>query len=486
MHYINGIWKDGGSHRFSAVNPATGEAMWGGHAAGEAEVAEAVAAARAAFPAWAAQPFEVRLEICKNFHAYVEARRAELATLIARETGKALWDSMGEVAAVQGKLANAEAAYHERTGYYAKPALGGQSVLRHKPHGVLAIFAPYNFPAHLANGHIIPALLAGNTLVLKPSELTPVVPEWMVRAWEAAGLPKGVLNLVQGEKDTGIALANAPIDGLLFTGSTATGKALHKHFGGRPEVMLALEMGGNNPLIVHEVADIDAAVLETVLSAFTGTGQRCTCARRLIVTNWKQSAQYIERLVHVASTLTIGAFDETPAPFMGPLINNREVDRILAQQETLQENGAAVLLKAQRLRGELPFISPAIVDVTNVKNRIDEEFFGPMLQIIRVNSMEEAVLEANNTQYGLSAAILADDKAVFDQYAPKMHAGLLNWNRQTTGASGAAPFGGVGCSGNHRPAGYYAADYCAYPAASVEIPALKLPEKLPDGVTLAL
>jgi succinylglutamic semialdehyde dehydrogenase len=484
MHYINGLWKNSGTHRFAASNPATGQEMWHGFAAGQPEVAEAVAAARAAFPAWAARPFAERLEICRAFHAYIEPRRNELATLIAQETGKALWDSVGEVAAVQGKLVNAEAAYHERTGTHAKDALGGQAVLRHKPHGVLAIFAPYNFPAHLANGHIIPALLAGNTLVLKPSELTPVVPEWMVRAWEAAGLPKGVLNLVQGEKDTGIALANAPIDGLLFTGSTATGKALHAQFAGRPEIIVALEMGGNNPLIVHEVADIDAAVLETMLSAFTGTGQRCTCARRLIVTDWKQSPVFIDRLVASARQLNIGGYDETPAPFMGPLITNREVDRILAQQEALEKQGAKILLKAQRLRGALPFISPAIIDVTAVKNRLDEEFFGPMLQIIRVNSMEEAVLEANNTKYGLSAAIFADDRAIFDQYAPKMHAGLLNWNRQTTGASGAAPFGGVGCSGNHRPAGYYAADYCAYPAASVEIPALKLPEKLPDGVTL--
>jgi len=485
MHYINGLWKDSGSHIFTANNPATGVQMWQGHAAGQAEVNEAVAAARAAFPAWSGLPFAERLKLCQAFHAIIEPRRAELATLIAQETGKAIWDAQSEVAAVQGKLVNAEAAYHERTGEKAKDAMGGQAVLRHKPHGVLAIFAPYNFPAHLANGHIIPALLAGNTLVLKPSELTPVVPEWMVKAWETTGLPKGVLNLVQGEKDTGIALAGAAIDGLLFTGSTATGKALHKQFAGRPEIMLALEMGGNNPLIIDEVSDMDAAVLETIYSAFTGTGQRCTCARRLMITPWKGAEAFIARLIEVASTLAIGGYDEAPAPFMGPLISNREVERILAAQDTLEKQGGKVLLRAARIRGALPFISPAIIDVTEVKNRADEEYFGPMLQIIRVKSLDEAVAEANNTQYGLSAAIFSDNRAVFEQYGLKLRAGLVNWNRQTTGASGAAPFGGAGCSGNHRPAGYYSADYCAFPSASVEISALKLPEKLPDGVKLA-
>jgi succinylglutamic semialdehyde dehydrogenase len=484
MNYIDGVWAEGSGDAFSSVNPATGEIMWQGKAASANDVHTAVAAARRAHAGWKAQGYEARLEICKRFHALVSERKEALAVLISQETGKALWDTRGEAAAVLGKLANAEAAYRERTGIKSTDMKVGHAVLRHQPHGVLAIFAPYNFPAHLANGHIIPALLAGNTLVLKPSELTPVVPEWMVGVWEEAGLPKGVLNLVQGEKETGVALSSAAIDGVLFTGSTATGKAIHKQFGGRPEVLVALEMGGNNPLIVHEVEDIDAAVLETILSAFTGTGQRCTCARRLIVTGWEKQDVFIEKLVSATQQLRIGAYDESPAPFMGPLVTNREVERVLEGQIALEQAGGKVLLRARRLRDELPFVSPAIIDSTNVEKRDDEEIFGPLLQVIRVNGMEEAVTEANNTQYGLSAAIFADDRAIFEQYAPHMHAGLVNFNRQTTGASGAAPFGGVGCSGNHRPAGYYAADYCAYPVASVEMPSLALPDTLPDGVSL--
>lgn len=482
MQFINGTWCAGKGSEFTGDNPATGEIIWRGNAASAEQVREAVAAANAAFPAWSALSYEARYAVCETFTQRVSERKAELAELIAKETGKALWDASGEVAAVIGKLANAHAAYVERTGTSAKDALGGQAVLRHRPHGVFAVFGPYNFPVHLANGHIIPALLAGNTLVLKPSELTPAAPEWMVKQWEEAGLPKGVLNLVQGEKDTGMALSGAEIDGLLFTGSTATGTMLHKQFGGRPEIMLALEMGGNNPLIVHNVGDINAAVHETILSAFVGSGQRCTCARRLILADWKQSDYFIESLVAKTKQLRVGAYDETPAPFMGPVISNREANRLLVAQETLAVAGGKILLEMQRIKGDLPFLSPGIMDVTDVKNREDTEYFGPFLQIIRVNSLEEAIKEANNTKYGLSAAIFSDDKAIFDRYAPQIQAGLVNFNRQTTGASGAAPFGGVGCSGNHRPAGYYAADYAAYPVASVELPKLALPETLPPGM----
>lgn len=482
MHFINGAWLEGEGASFISENPATGESIWRGKAASADQVHAAVAAARAALPAWAAFSYEERYAYCEAFTKRITDHKAELAERIAKETGKALWDANGEVAAVVGKLNYAHEAYQLRTGTYSKEALGGHSVLRHKPHGVFAVFAPYNFPAHLANGHIIPALLAGNTIVLKPSEQTPAVPEWMVRQWEEAGLPKGVLNLVQGERETGMALSSAPIDGLLFTGSTATGTAIHKQFGGRPEIMLALEMGGNNPLIVHDVADLEAAAHEAILSAFVGSGQRCTCARRLILADWKQSDAFIDVLVKKAAGLRVGAYNDVPAPFMGPVISNHEAEKLLAAQADLASRGGKILLEMKRLKAERPFLSAGIMDVTNVQNREDSEYFGPFLQIIRVRSLDEAVLEANNTKYGLSAAIFSDDRSVFDRYAPKLHAGLVNFNRQTTGASGAAPFGGVGCSGNHRPAGYYSADYCAYPVASVEIPKLAIPETLPPGM----
>ena len=484
MQYINGLWVDAGSHRFTSTNPATGETLWQGKAADGVLVAAAVAAARAAFPAWSALGYDARYGYLEQFKSLIHTKQEELALAIARETGKAMWDAKSEAAAVMAKLTYTIEAYQERTGTKSRTSPVGNAVVRHRPHGVMAVYGPYNFPAHLPNGHMMPALLAGNTIVFKPSEQTPMVAEWIVRQWEAAGLPAGVLNLVQGERDTGIALAASAVDGVLFTGSSATGKAIHAQFAGRPEIMLALEMGGNNPLIVSSVSDVKAAVLETILSAFTGTGQRCTCARRLILPAWAGRDAFLALLVATAASLRIGAYDENPAPFMGPVISLREANRLLAAQDALEQLGGKVLLRMKSLRDGLPFVSPAIMDMTGISGVPDGEYFGPLLQVYRVADMDEAVAVANTTRFGLSAAILCDEAAVFQEVSGKLRAGLVNWNRQTTGASGAGPFGGIGISGNHRPAGYYAADYCAYPVASVESDGLALPAQLPPGITI--
>ena len=484
MHYINGQWLTSGSHEFTSLNPANGEVLWKGMAAGEVEITAAVKAAHAAFPAWAAMPYQARYAICERFKQLVEAKKDELSLVISKETGKAPWDAKSEVAAVIAKLTYAHEAYHERTGLKIKESPVGRSVVRHRPHGVMAVYGPYNFPAHLPNGHIMPALLAGNTILFKSSEQTPMVAEWMVKLWAEAGVPPGVLNLVQGEKDTGVYLSKSHINGLLFTGSSVTGKLLHAQFAGRPEIILALEMGGNNPLIVGEVSNLKAAVHETLLSAFTGTGQRCTCARRLIVIRSSNSDTYMDALVRSAAQLKAGSYDEIPEPFMGPLISIREAKRLLEAQERLENLGAKVLLRMRNLKPETPFVSPAILDVTGIKSLPDEEYFGPMLQVIFVPSIEAAVTVANQTAFGLSASLFTDNQAQYQYVISHLHAGLLNLNRQTTGASGAGPFGGVGVSGNHRPAGYYSADYCSYPVASVENLALNLPEKLPPGMVV--
>jgi len=484
MQYINGSWIDSGSHAFTSINPATGEMLWQGKAADVTQVVEAVAAARTAFSTWATLGYEARYSVVERFKSLISGSQDELAMAIARETGKAMWDAKSEVAAVIAKLTYASEAYAERTGTKSRSSPVGTAVVRHRPHGVMAVYGPYNFPAHLPNGHIMPALLAGNTVVFKPSEQTPMVAEWMVKKWAEAGLPAGVLNLIQGERETGMALANAAVDGILFTGSSATGKAIHAQLAGRPEVMLALEMGGNNPLIVSEVTDIKAAVLETILSAFMGTGQRCTCARRMILPKWAGREEFIAKLLEVSASLVVGACDETPAPFMGPVISMAEAKRLLEAQDALEKLGGKVLLRMRQLRDGLPFLSPAILDMTGVKNVPDVEYFGPLLQVYCVDTIAQAIKCANTTQYGLSAAVLCDDSELFQQVSMQLRAGLINWNRQTTGASGAGPFGGIGLSGNHRPAGYYSADYCAYPVASVESDKLALPNQIPAGITI--
>lgn len=471
--------------QFSSTNPATGEIIWQGESVTPEGVDKAVREARRAFPSWARLPFAERQRYVEAFRDQLEANKNDLAETISKEMGKPLWDSLSEVTAMIGKVAISVAAWHERTGDTRREINGMQARLLHKPHGVMAVFGPYNFPGHLPNGHIVPALLAGNTVVFKPSNLTPLVAIKTAELWRKAGLPEGVMQVVPGMRETGVALAAHPeVDGLLFTGSSGVGQSLHKQFGGQTHKILALEMGGNNPLIVWEPESVEAAAYHTVLSSFISTGQRCTCARRLIIRNGKEGDDLLEALLARTATLRIGAYTDSPEPYMGPLVRNMEVDQILAAQQSLQGLGGKVILEAKRLHAEHPFISPGIMDVTAVKGRndADMEYFGPFLQVTRVGNFDEAIAAANNTEYGLASAIFTKHRELYERCLIELRAGLVNWNRQTTGASSALPFGGVGASGNHRPAAYYAADYCAYPVAALENESLAIPATLNPGI----
>ncbi|QKE62810.2 succinylglutamate-semialdehyde dehydrogenase [Aquipseudomonas campi] len=484
-HFIAGSWQSGQGEAFSSLNPVTQESIWAGQGASAAQVESAVQAARAAFPAWARRPLEERIAVLEQFAAALKAHADELARTIGEETGKPLWESATEVTSMVNKVAISVQSYRERTGIKSGPLADATAVLRHKPHGVVAVFGPYNFPGHLPNGHIVPALLAGNAVVFKPSELTPKVAELTVKCWIEAGLPAGVLNLVQGARETGVALAaSAGIDGLFFTGSSRTGNLLHSQFAGRPDKILALEMGGNNPLVVDQVADLDAAVYTIIQSAFISAGQRCTCARRLLVPAGAWGDALLARLVAVSSTIKVGAFDEQPAPFMGSVISLAAAEHLLKAQRQLADQGASVLLEMIQPLPNAALLTPGIIDVTAVSERIDEEFFGPLLQVIRYANFDAAIAEANNTQFGLAAGLLSDSAERYQQFLIESRAGIVNWNKQLTGAASSAPFGGVGASGNHRASAYYAADYCAYPVASLESETLSLPATLTPGVSL--
>ncbi|RXZ45622.1 succinylglutamate-semialdehyde dehydrogenase [Crenobacter cavernae] len=481
--FIDGVWTTGRGAEFVSLNPANNEVVWSGRAADESDIAQAIDAARRAFTPWRRTKLEERISIVRNFAELLGQHKEELARAIGAETGKPLWESRQEVAAMVGKVEISIKSFDERTGERRSDLAGDKAVLRHRPHGVMAVYGPYNFPGHLPNGHIVPALIAGNTVVFKPSELTPLVAELAVRLWEEAGLPAGVLNLVQGERDTGVALSQHPgLDGLLFTGSSATGIALHKQFAGRPGFMLALEMGGNNPLVVAETKDLDAAVHHAIQSAFLSAGQRCTCARRMLVPAGEFGDRFVERLAEVASQLTIGAYDAEPQPFMGAMVSLKAAQGMLAAQKRLIELGAVPVLEMRQLEDGKAYVTPAILDVTSVTELPDDEYFGPLTQIIRYRDFDLALELANDTEYGLSAALLADDAALWQRFNREIRAGVVNWNKPTNGASSAAPFGGVGNSGNHRPGAYYAADYCAYPMASVEAEALAMPAQLSPGM----
>ncbi|MBI6898006.1 succinylglutamate-semialdehyde dehydrogenase [Pseudomonas putida] len=484
-HYIAGHWLAGQGEPLQSLNPVTQAVIWQGQGADAAQVEAAVQAARQAFPAWASLSLEARISVLEAFADKLKANAEALSRCIGEETGKPLWESATEVTSMVNKVAISVQSYRERTGEKSGPLADATAVLRHKPHGVVAVFGPYNFPGHLPNGHIVPALLAGNCVVFKPSELTPKVAELTLQCWIEAGLPAGVLNLVQGARETGVALAANPgIDGLFFTGSSRTGNLLHQQFAGRPDKILALEMGGNNPLVVDEVKDLDAAVYTIIQSAFISAGQRCTCARRLLVPQGAWGDALIQRLVEVSRVISVGAFDQQPAPFMGSVISLQAARALLAAQAELLGKGAVALLEMTQPQADAALLTPGIIDVSAVAERPDEEFFGPLLQVIRYADFDAAIEEANNTQYGLAAGLLSDSNARYQHFWLRSRAGIVNWNKQLTGAASSAPFGGVGASGNHRASAYYAADYCAYPVASLETASLALPATLTPGVTL--
>ncbi|MDP9414849.1 MAG: succinylglutamate-semialdehyde dehydrogenase, partial [Pseudomonadota bacterium] len=374
-----------------------------------------------------------------------------------------------EVDAVVNKVDISISAYSERTSQRRmEGTLGARVAVRHKPHGVLAVLGPYNFPAHLPNGHIVPALIAGNAVVFKPSEKTPATGEYLVKLFHEAGVPEGVVRCLIGAAETGKALAaHRGIDGLLFTGSARAGAALHRQFAETPEKILALEMGGNNPLVVWDTPDSYAAAVIAVQSAYLSAGQRCTAARRLIVKDGEHE-ELIANIGKIVDRLIIDHPHATPAPFMGPVIDNVAADHLQESFLDLMMKGGRPIRRLDRPDDSKPFLTPAVIDVTTIDKRPDAELFGPVLQVIRVPDFDAALAEANNTRYGLASSLIGGSPELYDRFWANIRAGVVNWNKPTNGAPSNAPFGGVGLSGNHRPSAYYAADYCAYPVTSSE------------------
>tara|TARA_R110000782_G_scaffold78276_4_gene155106 strand:- start:43923 stop:45356 length:1434 start_codon:yes stop_codon:yes gene_type:complete len=457
--------------KLRSYEPATGSLLWEGEFS---DVAAEVERAASAWMHWAAKPVAFRIETMRRFTNVVRANEEKLADLIARETGKPLWEASTEVAAIIGKVDISIAAYSERTGHRRlEGAMGARQALRHKPHGVMAVLGPYNFPAHLPNGHIVPALIAGNGIVFKPSEKTPATAALLVELYHEAGVPKDLVRLVIGGPEQGKALVEHPlVNGILFTGSARTGIAINRALATHPEKIVALEMGGNNPIVLWDTPDIATAATIVVQSAFTSAGQRCTAAKRLILRE-NMMKPVMDELTKIVDRLIIDHPHADPAPFMGPVIDNQAADGLSESFLALISMGARAIRHMKRPFGDLPFLSPGIIDVTPVTERPDIELFGPLIQVVQVSDFDSAIREANATRYGLSASLIGGSPEQYDQFWANIHAGIINWNGPTNGASSAAPFGGVGVSGNHRPSAYYAADYCAYPVASTEAEQLR-------------
>ena len=452
-----------------STDPCTGEVVWRGPAAEPAALDGVLARARAGFTAWSRRPLEERHAVARAFAALAKARREQIATLLSRETGKPYWETLTEADTVAGKVEVSIKAQAERAGERSSDVPGGQARLAHRPHGVLAVIGPFNFPMHLPNGHIAPALIAGNAVVFKPSEKTPASGLLLAELWREAGVPGEVLQVVVGGAEIAKALVvHDGIDGVLFTGGVAAGRAIHIALADQPQKIVALELGGNNPLVVWDVADVESAAHLIVQSAYVSAGQRCSCARRLIVPQGAAGEPVVEALAALIDRIVVGAPFDEPGPFMGPVIDLGSAQGLLDAQARL---GGSAIRQMRRLEAGKPFLTPGLIDVTDVAVP-DAENFGPLLQLVRAKDWDAAIGAANATRFGLAAGLLSDDAARYRDFWSRARAGIVNWNRPTTGAAATAPFGGPGLSGNHRPSAYYAADYCAYPVASMEAASL--------------
>lgn len=467
-HFINGKWVNDGLKTFVSVNPSTNEVLWKGQEASYTLIDHAVNSAALAFENWGFKTIDERIKYLKIYQNILKREKLNLAETISKENGKPLWDSLNEVSSMISKIDISIDAYHYRCNELKIGNYPGLSITRHKPHGVMVVLGPFNFPGHLPNGHIVPALLAGNTIVFKPSDLTPLTSSLMISYFSEADFPKGVINLIQGGKEIGERLVKHDlINGVLFTGSWNVGKKISETLSQFPYKILALEMGGNNPLIIGHVKDLQAAAYQTIQSAFLSSGQRCTCSRRLIIYSDIYD-KFLNTLIEMTKKIKVGAYTDNPEPFMGPVISMQAAATLIQAKEQMINKGGISLLDLKRLNEDTPFLSPGIIEMTNVNETIDEEYFGPLLQVFKLSTLHEAITLANATKYGLTAGIICDDSKDFNVFYKKVKAGIINWNTPLTGASSKAPFGGIGQSGNNRPSAFYAADYTAYPVASLE------------------
>ncbi len=469
-HFIDGRWLAGTGDELASINPSTGRPAWHGRAATADEVDRAFAAARAAAGLWCGVSTADRIALVEAVAEQFRRRKADIAAAISTETGKPRWEAAAEVDLMIAKAAVSVDADRQRRSPAERPEAGGATAAtRYRPHGVLGVLGPFNMPGHLPNGHVVPAVLAGNAVVYKPSEQAPLVGQIYAEAWAAAGAPPGLVNVVQGDAATGRAVVGHPdLNGLLFTGSATAGRAINRALADRPGVIVALEMGGNNPLVIDDPADLAAAAYLTVVSAFTSAGQRCSCARRLVVPAGAGGDALVGVLVATMARVRVGLPADEPEPFMGPVISAAAADGLLTAQSELARRGGRIVVEMRRLPRSPALLTPGLIDVTAVADRADAEHFGPLLQLVRVADFDAAVREANATRYGLAAGLVGGSRDRYDAFARRVRAGVVNWNRPLTGASSRSPFGGVGDSGNGRPAAFFAADYCGYPVASLE------------------
>lgn len=469
--FINNTWQNARGGEFVSCSPNNGEIVFSGNFATKSDCNKAVLAARQAQQAWFELGLEARVEHIRKFVEVVKENREELSHTISVEVGKPKWEADGEINSVINKIEPCIDAYKMRCSDIVIEKNGAKGITRFRPLGVLCVIGPYNYPMHMTNGQIMAGLIAGNTIVLKPSDKAPLCATKIMECWQKAGLPNGVINMVQGGGETVQNLIqNKDVNGVYFTGSYKVGQIISGLCS--TSQMCALEMGGDGPVVAWDSKDLRSAAITVVQGAFGTAGQKCVSTRRLIVPDNKFGKDLIKEVVKISKKIVVGKFDGKDTPFMGPLRTSQMVENALKTQKYLLSKGAICLLKAEKLPLGDCFISPCIIDVTNVKYTLKEEVFAPFLRVVRVKTFDDALAEANNSEYGLAASILTEDKNLYNKFLENAKFGLVNWNKPTVGSSAWAGFGGIKNSGNFRPSGYLASDFCSYAIASAEAESL--------------
>jgi len=431
--------------------------------------------AKVEFPKWARKTQQERNEYLHRLKELFITHEAEMSEAISRDTGKPLWETMTEAKALSQKI---DITLNHSIKLVAEERIpnalpGVEGVIRYKARGVMAVLGPFNFPAHLPNGHIIPALAMGNTIVFKPSEHTPAVGQLYAQIIHKAGFPRGVFNLVQGDGECGKKLViNESVSGILFTGSYDVGLRIKQETLNHYWKLLALEMGGKNATVVWADADLDKAVYETLVGAFMTSGQRCSCTSRIILHD-DIANEFTDRFYEAAKKISIGHWKENP--FMGPLINAQSVEKYLRFQEIAKRENCESLMRGKvlDLKYKGYYVTPSIYLVSEYNEKSvyqKSEIFGPNVAIYKSSDFDESMNIVNSTGYGLVMSLFSKNKTLYDEAVFKSNVGLLNWNRTTNGSSSRLPFGGTGKSGNDRPSGHFAIQYCSVPMANLEDP----------------
>jgi succinylglutamic semialdehyde dehydrogenase len=449
------------------------------------DVDRALEAAQMGFKIWKKTPLQERIDRLQAFKQAVAKRKDLIAEAIAWEMGKPLWEAKTEAAALMAKVdvtINDSLPRIQNKTY--KNILGdADGHVFYKPLGPCSVIGPFNFPCHLANGQIVNALIAGNSIIFKPSEKTAYSGQLLIECFAEANFPKGVINLIQGDGEVARRLVkDKSIRGVFFTGSQEVGLKILKETYADVGKLVALELGGKNFSVLMDDINIQDTMLELIKACFLTTGQRCI-STAIVPIHRKIAEPFIEQFHQLSKKIIVDhPVKYVQEPFMGPLVDNKALESYLLFMGMAKREGITEIMRGKQIERKYKghYVSPSIhfcEKFTKDSHFLESEIFGPNVTFVPFDTLEEAIKISNSTAYGLAFSIFSNNKSNYDYCVENMDCGQVNWNRSTVGASSKLPFGGVKQSGNYRPAAVAMIDSCVYQMASLT----RGPDNILDG-----